>query len=749
MNAILSSSLTAIGNTLKAGRLYLPGLITVLISYFVFIQLPQGQDVILRISEYFWPGFWTTVICVPMWCIFCWYSARLVAYERCLQGTIPIAYHTHVPRLIAFNTLTSIQVAIIALPTIGHLSQGGIWLFILAQNAFYFFFHKTLTTQPFSIRYATFCCLIALIYLVFIVYLAWPSRHSDPHTISLPAAAYALFIFQVGVMTWFIRRRKHIGADVQCVAPIDHLRIGKWKTVRVPAAIRVSEQWLFNRMIIIFAAGLILYFVLPTSSGFATAIGPLGIVTLSFGALVLISNVIIIVSNHIGINLFVILFVWAIAFGKIYNPYNIRTSPVSETQSIVQRPEMITYVQDWLKKRKDMIAASKSFPVYVVIADGGASRSGYWVHSALSAIQERTEYMDPGNAFSEHLLVLAGASGGSVGNATFYALLKKNMTQDSVAFMRDGREFLRKDFLSPVLTHWFCSDFWQHFIPLSISDRAVALEDVMELHGKEPLANLFDTSFSDVVDRSGCLPMLFINTTNVQQGVPAVVSSVDISSISERIDVLDLVDADSANIDFSTGVVLGARFPYVSPAGNIGNKSFVDGGYFDNTGAGILHEMMQVLTRKIDRDSIFITGDKEKDHELAHKLRFQMIYLRNSSLSSSDPGVMHPLVNDAAAPIITVLGTYGSQTDVNNSRLKKFLYSRNPDTPFVDMNLFRRRDELDIPMNWVISDYSLRRMNQNLFDAMKVDYPNIITIPKVPDSVKCNCRKKQHLSLGK
>jgi hypothetical protein len=742
------SNLAGIGYTLKSAKMYLPGLITVIISYFVFIKLPQGQDVIIQITEYPGPFFWTTAICVPIWCLFCWYSSRLVGYEKSLDqvaNSVPEDFHSHFPRLIAYNSLVSIQAAILALPTLGNLNQGAVWAIIIILNSLYFFRHKILTMDPAPVGYKVVSGIIIGAYGVLTGYLVVWGQY--PHVRLLAIAGYALFLTQLVVMYLFIRRRRTLApiAKSTDATPVGHLKVLRWNVVRVPLDVQASEQKIFNWMFIIASGGLLLYTIVPFFPGFANLMGPLAIVTLSFGALVVLSNVVTIMSIHIRINLFVVLLVWAIVVGNIFNPYDVATVRLDEGQKVLKRPGMQTYVQRWLQKRRDMIAASDEFPVYLVIADGGASRSGYWVSSVLSALQERTDSIDHNNAFAEHVLVLAGASGGSVGNATFYSLLKNDLNSD-VRYLESSQKFLREDFLSPVLSRWFSSDLLQHVTPWFVKDRAAALESAMESFGEAPLGDVFSKRFSEVIDTTGCLPILFINTTNVQEGEPAVVSSVDITSIkSERIDVLKLIastDTLRPDINFSTGVVMGARFPYVSPAGNIGNKSFVDGGYFDNTGAGILHEMMQDLTRRMEKDSVYITGNLAIDSVLLRKLKFQLIYLSNSSLSSKESGVMHPFINDVAAPIITVLGTYGSQTHVNNTRLKKFMLGRDPKIRSVDVNLFRNADEPELPMNWVISDYSLHRMNDNLKLAMKYDYPKLLEIQKLPDNVKCKCRQR-------
>jgi hypothetical protein len=215
--------------------------------------------------------------------------------------------------------------------------------------------------------------------------------------------------------------------------------------------------------------------------------------------------------------------------------------------------------------------------------------------------------------------------------------------------------------------------------------------------------------------------LLFINVTQVQQGQPSVISPVRLAEFSKRLDVLDRVrrqhqDTTRGDLNFSTAVVMGARFPYVSPGGGIGNEFFADGGYFDNTGAGIVHEMMQHLQTKTYKDSLL--------SKLIANLDFRLIYLSNVAPSKEDRPLSR-LTNDLATPLLTVLGTYGSQTIISNQRLVNFI--NNPDsTKFTEFNLFLETDTLDYPMNWVISDFNLRRMDARL-DSLKRD-PKFINV---------------------
>ena len=80
----------------------------------------------------------------------------------------------------------------------------------------------------------------------------------------------------------------------------------------------------------------------------------------------------------------------------------------------------------------------------------------------------------------------------------------------------------------------------------------------------------------------------------MQDGNPGVVTNLtlDSATFNNRVDVIKLLDK-KVDITLTSASILGARFPYLSPAGRIGRNYFVDGGYFDNSGAGVVQEMIR------------------------------------------------------------------------------------------------------------------------------------------------------------
>jgi DNA-binding XRE family transcriptional regulator len=97
------------------------------------------------------------------------------------------------------------------------------------------------------------------------------------------------------------------------------------------------------------------------------------------------------------------------------------------------------------------------------------------------------------------------------------------------------------------------------------------------------------------------------------------------------------------------------------------------------------------------------------------KIKFHIIHITNKTASIIEKGKVHPLINDLAAPIKTILGSYTSQTDINNLRLQRYLLeiNNNEDT-YHEINLYQEGEADVYPMNWSISKQSLENINKRL-----------------------------------
>jgi hypothetical protein len=120
---------------------------------------------------------------------------------------------------------------------------------------------------------------------------------------------------------------------------------------------------------------------------------------------------------------------------------------------------------------------------------------------------------------------------------------------------------------------------------------------------------------------------------------------------------------------------------------------------------------MIISLQRIIHDSLL----QSPGHYLRH-LEFYVIHAMNGPMGDAVLEKSHPLKNDLEAPLITLLGSYNSQTTINNLRLRKYLEDLNNKRPsYFIVNLYEASEKVeDFPMNWTISNYYRNKMDERL-----------------------------------
>lgn len=718
--SVLKKGLQQLAILLQLLWAFLPGIIFILFAYIFFTGFVQGKDIILTGLKSRQTGLFFT-IGLLFWVLITWYTSRLIAYnhDRLFQVAPKGLYHT--PRILGYACFTVTIIALAVL--IPSENKSWIELMIVSISAIgYAMLHplfekiKNSSNRKALIIYRNGLGLLFVIIIGTMVLL----NTNLAYICLLP-------VLQAGYLFLVITRKKISEttlkrADtpvqknmIRARSAYDHLVVwiftdkdGKRDPLKKELMIQ-TEQNIFLWFNIFSFAAMLIYFTAVFSISFSRYITALPIILLSFGILLGAGNIITLFSLKQKINFhFLILVAIAIA-GFFYEPHYVNMMPLKETNQYNARPFLRGHVNRWIQKRKNQLDDSslKHFPVYFVLADGGASRSAYWTASVLAKMQEASA-----GEFSKQVFCLSGASGGSLGNLSFYATLLNSSGKNATKSVQD---YLSNDFLSFPLVRLLGPDIILPLVPFHLlHDRAAALEKSFQSTKREnEITQLMNMPFSSLQlrhDSSYALPLIFINCTRMQDGAPAVVSNVNIEKnvFGKRIDVLKSLDSNQ-DLSVATAVALGARFPYFSPAGRIGNQYFVDGGYFDNSGAGVVHEMI------LDLQSMIMDSIKNNPKHSYGKIQFNVLHITNETETEKKIEKTHPLVNDLAAPVKTILGSYARQTDINNLRLYKYLLEiYKGDTTYRSINLYKKGEEDGYPMNWSISDQSLSRMNKRL-----------------------------------
>lgn len=443
-----------------------------------------------------------------------------------------------------------------------------------------------------------------------------------------------LMIFQLGLVLLLVFKKKRfiVGKPVTTEDESQKSMIAK-----VKKHVFGPEEKSYTRIFIfVLVFGLFFYISTIASISVSVMMGAVPILLFAFGVLLILGNAVTFLLAIFRINLHVVAMIIAFIAGLFYEPhYTQLPDKKVSTNTFSNRQTLSDYFKNWVELRKTALAdSSKEYPVYFVLADGGASRSGYWSASVMASLDSQTN-----GKLSAHLFCLSGASGGSLGNTAYFNLLRVKQTDSTVN--KNGvqivQDYLETDFLTFTIARMLGPDVFRYVLRLwFIDDRAAALADVMETgSGKESrLYNTMSTGFSEIITQKNkpySLPIIFINTTRMQDGIPAVITNISINDqrFNKRVDLLSLL-GEYRDIKMSQAVVLGASFPYLSPAGRINDTTaskesnyFVDGGYFDNSGSGIVSEMINIIVQ----DTLY--------QKYKSKLKFYVLHATNSPQGDS------------------------------------------------------------------------------------------------------------------
>jgi hypothetical protein len=388
----------------------------------------------------------------------------------------------------------------------------------------------------------------------------------------------------------------------------------------------------------------------------ARSLTSFGVVCLFFMTMALFLAALRLVEMRTQKPLLFLLLVCSFAFGVfgLNDNHSIRELVVGSSVkappgTVPLRPSIGDGFRRWLDARKDKADPARSYPVYVVAAEGGGIYAAFRTATFLATLQDECP------RFSHHLFAISSVSGGSVGAAVYSGLLEKinqgdERFQPKSGCIKEGanrgglffndlaEDILKDDFLSPVLAAFLFPDFLQKFLffPISRFDRSIALEKSLETswdrqtgdyHTRFPQrwvdsANPLRKPFADQWNSKLDVPALFINTTEIETGrgrvfAPFAIKTSEVSSF--RMSGLE-AESDAVGPDIplrlSTAAVISARFPWLTPPGSFHRTApdtkvhLVDGGYLDNSGVvtalAIVREMEAALNEMSPRPKVEI-----------------------------------------------------------------------------------------------------------------------------------------------
>ncbi len=715
----LQKPLQWISYTLHLIWVFFPGILILTAAAWLFQQTTQGIDIITSLFQS--PQSSRMLLSVLLfWALVTWYSSRLISYHNFRKYYLPAWGLTHFPRLLGFHCFT---VLIIALCRDDHqqilsLPPALLWL---SFTLLYFFWHWLLNYFLKKTELNIGRKIKAMALISALVIFCWLSFANV-------ALRWVLLLplLQLSLLTLIMLRTHRVsGGNITSeekivnqpkhrLEKLMNVVLSEWvpstkEYARMEIACREQYFFMAFTCLCIFAIGC--YGCLLSSMEISRQLSPMPILLLGFGLLLGAGNILSMLSFKLKINFHFVVISAIILAGYFRETHWVRLM-INEKQPVhSERPSLRPYFNKWMATRSDALSSADSlFPIYLVMSDGGASRSAYWTASVLSRLDSLRE-----GKLYRHMFSLSGSSGGSLGNLAFIAAQKIPQALRS----NTVQKYLSADFLSYPLVSLLGRDILLPLIPgIGWSDRAGALEQSLQYSGKATLIDSFMQSgfsrLNPASDSNASLPAIFINCTRVQDGTPAVLSNIrmDKKSFGQRIDILRELKP-TEDISVASSIVLGARFPVFSPAGRIRNNYFVDAGYLDNSGAGITHELLMDLHAMIT-DSL----KKNPGHPYG-KIRFQVLHITNDPVQKPLPQKIHPLLNDLAAPVMTLSGTHARQTDYHNLRLKRYLQEITGDTSsYKVINLYENGWKEPLPMNWTLSPAATEKINSRLLELL-------------------------------
>jgi hypothetical protein len=388
------------------------------------------------------------------------------------------------------------------------------------------------------------------------------------------------------------------------------------------------------------------------------------------------------------------------------------------------QPEVEQAFAGWFADRATEIAAASKaqpYPVVIVASAGGGIRAAYWTSYVLARLEDDV----PGA--QRHILALSGVSGGSLGIAAFTAALAQG-PDPSRPYADRVLEYYRAEFLSPLLTGFLVPDLAQRVLPypLAILDRARSFEiGLATAPGR--IGGQMDQTLASYYpsDKPSPLPYLFFNTTQVQTGLHGVVSPLHLDSrfFPNMVDLSCI----SGRTRLATAVHLSARFPFLSPAGELNwkdgagcvptpNKGFdylyVDGGYFDNSGT--------MTAEGIGRAALSAAG------KFQDKIGLIFLYIANDPLmadleASSGPPPQpaeapSTSLQELTAPLVTMLSVRDELGYETLSRFRAGIARRAAaGGEFPKFLMLRLSPKVpNVPLGWVLSNLSKSEIRQSL-----------------------------------
>ncbi|MEL6865567.1 MAG: hypothetical protein AAFP19_14165 [Bacteroidota bacterium] len=594
--------------------------VNILILYVLLWQVEQGQDLLISINEN-----WSHVVFMMLGLVIIalvnWYLPRYYFPDEEKKGAAyslldalfrgdqwseklrdqAIEYR-NIPRLLGLLTIVIMMGAVINVYDQFYKSQfldAHMWVLIFMIPAIIILLRKPydMIVEKMTTRRYRLSLVVMIVLLVSVVVLGYVNEvavEEKPDGLVLLIASLACLAIAFFIFVCFRKAyTKNLGLMNQYGAyqqPFMYLIIGGY------------------------GVALALFLFSNFFDGLARSMGTIGVVlagfTAYFGAVTIVSIRVREKPYYYITTVFLILGVIFMGTGNSDNDYHdvslIELS--ADSLALKNRVGLSVYFDEWIRQNEALKQdSSERFPVFILATNGGGSIAGYWTGLVNGILDDSLD-----NRFSrDHLFAVSGASGGSVGNAMYLAVQQAQISQggmdsSNVALIS---QIYSEDFLASSIAILLGKDIFQSFYPLRANwnNSAKQLEaswaNAVDRVCKEDYFNQPFESFWYEKDgrlKTG-LPLYFANSMRIEDGRRGICSPVKIDTtiFLDAVDILEF-EGQALTLPLNAAALLTARFPYVNPAAKIDQADrnsghYVDGGYYDNTGASTALDILQAL----------------------------------------------------------------------------------------------------------------------------------------------------------
>jgi len=477
---------------------------------------------------------------------------------------------------------------------------------------------------------------------------------------------------------------------------------------------------------------------IPVNWGIFEVVGAPGLVCLAFACWIGIYIGVLYLDfaklRRLPVSVRFLLFVLLLVSSAINNDHPLRERDNVENIS-KERPRLDTHFAGWIKQYKaDMDSAYavkdlskakrktgsklKNYPVIFICAEGGALRTGGFTALYLTRLQ-RALHESLGYDFKRSVYAMSGVSGGALGLGLFNAVAYVNKSEELInggASEKSAQLFFEGDFIAPVIGKMFFGDLLNLFWPIHVNilDRAIAMEQAWENqyamllvnNGHHQVNNVFSQPFDTLHFNARKKPLIIFNTDEVETGEQCWLTNVKPLGLYKDT-VRDLLNYKIKKaVNYSTSINFSTRFPLFSPGAMVKLDTiklhYLDGGYVENTGAGSMLEVLELL---------------RKDTAAFKNIIPMVIFLRFSEQSPTSSTKDNINFGNEVTEIFG--GIYNARkgrSDVAVHQLRDLVENKYHGG-VLDVEL--KANERAVPMNWILSNQSIEYIKKDI--AQKIN----------------------------